>query len=242
MSNGKKTSAILIGAIYAVIFAVLNLLIFVIFKPGNIDNDVAKRNFWITYAFLVITFILQVASIFTFDRKSGLNAVFFGLPIFVVSAIFLGIEVVVAVIFFILSAFNVALPTTVVVVIQILILAAYIVITLLSLLVKNHIVKLDESIKQNVTNIRNLQADVLVAMEACDNAHVKELLRKFADDIRFSDPMTVPAVEVLDVQIQTTVMEIKTAVYEGKLDLVESLVRKGSLQLKERNLKISNSK
>mgnify|MGYP001055152164 FL=1 len=54
--------------------------------------------------------------------------------------------------------------------------------------------------------------------------------------------MTVPAVEVLDVQIQTTVMDIKAAAYEGKNELIEALVRKGTLQLKERNMKIINSK
>ncbi len=242
MSKGKKTNVIMIAAIYAVIFAVLNILIFVIFKPGKIDNDVAKRNFWITYSFLVVSFILQVGSLFVFDRKSGINAVFFGLPLFAISGIFFGVEAVVALIFFILSACNVALPTTVVVVIQILILAIYIVIALMSLLAKNHITKLDETIKHNVTNIRNLQADVLMAMEACTYPRVKELLQKFADDIRYSDPMTVPEVEVLEVQLQTTVMEIKNAAYEGKNDLVESLVKKGTLQLKERNIKISNSK
>ena len=165
-----------------------------------------------------------------------------GLPVFFVSMIFLGVEVVVAVIFFILSATNVAIPTAVVVIVQLLILAAYLVIALLAILAKNHIAGLDQKIKTNVANIRNLEADVRIAMEACTDPAVKELLRKFADDIRFSDPMTVPAVEVLDVQIQTTVMDIKAAAYEGKNELIEALVRKGTLQLKERNMKIINSK
>lgn len=242
MNKNKKINVVLIAAIYAVIFAVLNVLVFVIFKPGKITNEVAKTNFWTTYAFLVISFVLQVCSIFLFDKKSGLDAVFMGLPVFFVSMIFLGVEVVVAVIFFILSATNVAIPTAVVVIVQLLILAAYLVIALLALLAKNHIAGLDKKIKTNVANIRNLEADVRIAMEACTDPAVKELLRKFADDIRFSDPMTVPAVEVLDVQIQTTVMDIKAAAYEGKNELIEALVRKGTLQLKERNMKIINSK
>jgi len=242
MNKTKKVNAILIALIYAIIFAVLNVLIFVIFKPGKISNDVAKTNFWVTYAFLVISFACQVGSIFLFDKKNGLNAVFMGLPVFMVSIIFFVVELVVAVIFFILSAFNVQVPTAVVVVLQLLILAAYLIIAILAVLAKNHIAGLNEKIKTNVANIRNLEADVRIAMEACTNPQVKELLRKFADDIRYSDPMTTPAVEVLDVQIQTIVMDIKQAAYDGKFDLIEALVRKGTLQLKERNMKVINSK
>lgn len=242
MNKGKKTNVVLIAAIYTIIFAVLNILIFVIFKPGDIKEEIAKKNFWITYAFLVVSFLLQVGTLFAFDRKSGLNAIFFGMPLFGISAFFFGAEAFLSVIFMTLSAFNVNVPTVIVVILQLLVLAAYLVIALLALLAKNHITQLDQTIKQNVTNIRNLQADVLIAMEACTDSNVKEILRKFADDIRYSDPMTVPAVEALDVQIQTTVMEIKTAAYDGKFELVESLVRRGTLQLKERNMKISNSK
>lgn len=242
MNKTKKVNALLIALIYAIIFAVLNVLIFVIFKPGKIDDEVAKTNFWVTYAFVVIFFACQVGSIFLFDKKSGLTAVFMGLPVFMISAIALGIELVIALIFFTLSAFECAIPSAVVVVVQILVLAVYLIIAILAILAKNHISGLDEKIKKNVTTIRNLEADVRIAMEACSNPEVKEVLRKFADDIRFSDPMTTPEVEVLDVQIQTTIMDIKQAAYDGKEELVVALVRRGTLQLKERNMKVINSK
>lgn len=238
----KKTNAILIGVIYAIIFIVLNILIFVVFKPWKIENAVAKTNFWTTYAFLIVSFGLQIGSLFLFDRKSGIDAVFMGMPVFIISAIFFGVEAVLSLIFFVLSAFNVAVPTSLVVVLQILVLAAYLIIAILAILAKNHITSVDQKIKVNVAAIRNLESDVIIAMEACADSSLKESLRKLADSIRFSDPMSTPAVEALDIQLQSTIMEIKAAAYDSKYELLTALIRKAELQLKERNLKVSNSK
>ncbi len=242
MKKNKNTNIVIVAAIYAIVFAVLNILIFVIFKPGNIENKVAKTNFWVTYAFLVISFVLQVGSLFLYNKKTGIDSVFMGVPVFVISAIFLGVEAVVALIFFTLSAFNVQVPTAVVVIFQLLILAAYLVIALLAILAKNHISGINETIKHNVTTIRNLEADVRIAAEACNDASLKASLNKFADDIRFSDPMTNQYVEAIDMQLQNTVMEIKLASYESNNEMIEPLLKKGTLLLKERNMKLVNSK
>lgn len=242
MSNKKKVNAILIASIYAIIFAVLNILIFVIFKPKNIENSTAKTNFWVTYGFLVASFALQVGSLFLYDKKNGIDAVFLGLPVFKLSGIFFGIEGAVALIFFILSACNVAIPTAVVVIFQLIMLAAYLVIAILAVLAKNHIAGINETIKHNVATIRNLESDVRIAAEACTDNELKAALNRFADDIRFSDPMTNPYVEGLDLQISNTVMEIKLAAYEGNNELITPLLKKGTLLLKERNMKLVNSK
>lgn len=238
----KQKLTIMLSVIYAIIFAVLNVIVFVVFKPGKIENDVAKKAFWFSYGFMVLSFLLQFATIFVFDRKRGIDAVFMGMPLYVISAIFFAVELFVSVVFMTLGAFNVQVPTALVIVLQIVILAAYLVVAILAIMVKDHISAIDEKIVKNVTNIRNLTADVELAMEACNDPELKNTLRIFSEDIRYSDPMTVPEVAAIDVELETAVKEIKNAAYDGNYELVGALVRKAKLILSERNKKISNCK
>lgn len=241
MKSSKKLF-IMIGIVYAIVFAVINLLIFVIFKPGQIDNDTSKKAFWFSYGFLTVSVLLNFASLFTFDRKSGIDTVFMGIPLFFISIGFFVIETFVAVVFMILAACNVQVPTTLVVVLQIILLAAYLVISILALMAKTFVSDIDKTIKKNVQSIRNLTSDVEVAAEACEDPVVKKALMDLSEDIRYSDPMTNEVVATLDVQIESNVMEIKSAVYDGKYDLAAALIKKGKLYISERNKKLSNSK
>ena len=142
----------------------------------------------------------------------------------------------------ILAACNVQVPTTLVVVLQIILLAAYLVISILALMAKTFVSDIDKTIKKNVQSIRNLTSDVEVAAEACEDPVVKKALMDLSEDIRYSDPMTNEVVATLDVQIESNVMEIKSAVYDGKYDLAAALIKKGKLYISERNKKLSNSK
>lgn len=242
MSKSKKTNVSLIVLIYAIIFAVLNVIIFVAMKPGKIDNDIAKRAFWFSYGFVALSFLLHFATLFTFDKKGGIDAVFMGLPLSFISIIFFGIETFIGLIFMILGACSVKVPTALVIIIQVIVLAIFLVIALLSSITKNVINEKNEEIKQNVRNIRFLYSDVEIAMEACEDEEIKNELRIFSEDIRYSDPMSIDMVKHLEVNIETVIMEIKSAVYDGNYDLVKSLIKKGKLYLLERNKKIANSK
>lgn len=72
-STAKK-SWIMTAVIYAIIFAVFNLLVFVI---ANEKNGV----FWMSYAFMCIAFIVQIASMLLALRSLETETVFMGIPL-----------------------------------------------------------------------------------------------------------------------------------------------------------------
>ena len=242
MNKSSKKNYVLIIVFYAIVCALINLLIFTIFKPGKIESDVAKKAFWFAYGFMMASFLLHVGSLFTINAKRGINAVFMGMPIYVISAIFFAIQSFVSIVFMILGGCNVSVPTTLVVVLEILILGIYLAIAVLSIMTKNIVQEIDDNIVKKVTNLRNLYTEVEVAMEACTDPELKNSLRKFAENIRFSDPMSNDSIAALDHQIKVVIEDIKYSVYDENYSSVPTLLRRGNLLLVERNKKLANSK
>ena len=242
MKKSGKKNYVLILVFYAIVCVLINVLVFTVFKPGKIEEAVAKKAFWFSYAFLMVSLGLHIGTLFTFNAKRGIDAIFMGMPLYVISAIFFAIEAFISTVFMILGDCNVNVPTTLVVVLQILVLGVYLCISVLALLAKNVVEEIDTKIVTNVQNIRNLYADVEVAMEACTDLELKNGLRKFAENIRFSDPMSNDAIADLDRQIKVLVEDLKQIVYEENYESVQTLLRKGNLLLLERNKKVANSK
>ena len=114
----KKTNG-MIGAIYFIVFFVMNFLIFLIFDEKN-------GVFWTSYAFMCIAFIVQIVSMFLAVRGLDVEAIFFGIPLATLSLFYFFAAVFTATVFMIFQN----APMKLAVVLQVLILAIYAVVAI----------------------------------------------------------------------------------------------------------------
>ena len=196
-STAKK-SWIMTAVIYAIIFAVFNLLVFVI---ANEKNGV----FWMSYAFMCKAFIDQIASMLLALRSLETETVFMGIPLaslslyYFFAAIFVG-----AVFMFFQNA-----PFKLALVLQILILAIYVVIAIMALMSRNVVQDVNDNLKENVEAIKTLVVDVDVFIPQVNDPALKKSLKKLSETIKYSDPMSNAAVADIEEQIMQTVNELR---------------------------------
>lgn len=196
-STAKK-SWIMTAVIYAIIFAVFNLLVFVIV---NKKNEV----FWMSYVFMCIAFVVQIVSMLLALRSLETETVFMGIPLaslslyYFFAAIFAG-----AVFMFFQNA-----PFKLALVLQVLILAIYVVIAIMALMSRNVVQDVNDNLKENVEAIKTLAVDVDVFIPQVNDPALKKSLKKVSETIKYSDPMSNAAVADIEEQIMQTVNELR---------------------------------
>lgn len=203
-STAKK-SWVMTAVIYAIIFAVFNLLVFVI---------VNKKNgvFWMSYAFMCLAFVIQIVSMLLALRSLETETVFMGIPLaslsfyYFFAAIFVG-----AVFMFFQNA-----PFKLALVLQILILAIYVVVAIMALMSRNVVQDVNDNLKESIEAIKTLTVDVDVFIPQVSDPALKKALKKVSETIKYSDPMSNAAVADIEEQIMQTVNELRVNIENNR--------------------------
>lgn len=206
-------------AILAVLFVLLNVIVFVI--PINRSSA-----FWVTYVFVVIAFVAQI-SIWkaALGREDTLKSKFLGLPVIHIGIVYLGVQIAV------LAGFIFApmLPVWSAVVVCTLVAGISAVFMIAADMGRNEIERVEAKVQRKVFYLRELQMEVEMLADAETNVAVKEKLISVAEQFRFSDPMSSEQLIDLEQRISDKVVALKSAV--NKEEIITELHR----LLNERN-------
>ena len=100
-------------------------------------------------------------------------------------------------------------PFKLALVLQILILAIYVVIAIMALMSRNVVQDVNDNLKENVEAIKTLVVDVDVFIPQVNDPSLKKSLKKLSETIKYSDPMSNAAVADIEEQIMQTVNELR---------------------------------
>lgn len=189
-NSGGKQTAIMTALIYVIVFAVLNLIIFLFIKNRN-------NVFWMSYAFMVTAFAVQIGSMLLSFRSTDTETVFMGIPLVSLSFYYFFAATFAAVVFMIFAMAPVKLAA----ILQILILAAYLVVAILALMGRNAVENVNDTLKENVTTIRMMEVEVGTLLAQVGDPALKSAMQKLQSTIRYSDPMSNSAVTEVERQI-----------------------------------------
>ena len=196
MKKNKLTSCLALG----IVFALFNVLAFVI------PTDKTKT-FWVAYAFSVVAFAVQIIlwSV-AFGKKDTLKSKFLGIPVVQVGIIYLVIQIIAFAVFMAIPT----LPVWSAVIVCAIILALSVLFVIAGQAGANEINRVEEKIKVKRTFIQFLQVDIEMLYESEADAEVKAALKKLAEKVRFSDPMSHEMLGELESRISAKVEEMKT--------------------------------
>lgn len=216
----KKNKA-LAYAVLAIIFALFNVIAFVI-------PTAKTATFWIAYVFTAVAFLFQIAIWkFAFNGTNTLKSKFLGIPLISVGSTYLFIQLIAFAVFMACPL----IPGWVAVVVGSFILGISAICLIGTEVSRDEIGRIDKKVDRKVFYTKSLQIDVEMLAGAETDVDTKVALTELADKIRFSDPMSNESLADLEAEIVEKVNELKTA--ENKMAIITVL---NSL-LSERNKK-----
>ncbi len=227
-----KKYIIMIGIVFAAVFAIYNIITLLIFKE---KNDV----FWLSYVFVCVGFAANILVSYLTFKKSDAEAIFMNIPLMSFSVFYFLAELFAS---FIFMLFRFVVSPTLAVVVQSIMLLIYIIFAVLALINKGVIDDINRDIQTKVRTIKNLSIQVKLMEDQCLDPELKRELHKVQEGIRFSDPMTTDVIEDIDDMIHSKVKELKYLCSNNDKNGAIQVCYQLSSYISERNMLLKNSK
>ena len=222
-----KNNKIMIGIIGCILFLVYNIIVFIF---------VADRTpvFWNTYLFTVLAFLLQVVALISvYKRNTTVNDVFFGIPLTAISLTYLTVQILVGAGFAIVSINNLRAVH----IVQIILLAAYLILAISALMAKNTVEGISEKTKERVLFIKLLENDVVSLRDSVNDLAVQTRLSALSELIKYSDPMSHPSLSLLEQKVSNKIALLAEKVETEKADELNDVFDEIEALMAERNRK-----
>ena len=185
--------------------------------------------FWVSFVFTLIAFgVVAVSLYIAFVKNPDAKSRFYGFPIAKIGVIYGAAQLLVGLLFMALGKWA---PVWLAVLVYAIALGAAVIGLISADAVREEIQRQDNKLKKDVSFMRNLQSKVNQMATQCAAPE----LRQFAEDIRYSDPVSSDALTDIEQELAAAVEELQAAVVDGDSESVAQLCRKASATLAERN-------
>lgn len=222
-----KNNKILLAVAFGILFIVYNTIIF-------ITSTNMSSSFWAAYVFTVIAFIVQVvAFVFSFQGKINEKFAFNSLPFIIVSISYFIVQLITSSIFMFLSSIGVK----VIIIVEIVILAVYFIIAILTLIGKNIVENSYNKTKDKTMFIDLLENDVITLKKKTDNSAMKEHLETLREMIRYSDPISNTSLALIEQKISRKVDDLNGIISTGDITAIRNAINEIQEMLADRNRK-----
>lgn len=209
----------------AILLAVFSVIAFVIPFPKN-------TVFWIAYLCGVFAILFQLYIFKSSFGKADARSRFYGFPIARLGIYYLVVQLIASVAEIALSKF---LPTWVVILINVLILAFALSGCITAETMRDEIAAQDVKLKKSVSSMRELQSLTASLVNQTSDAELKKSLQKVADEFRYSDPLTSDKTSALEEDMHSQIGDLQQALVDGDVDGAKTLCSKLLDCLRERN-------
>lgn len=230
MYNKNKSSALMLTLIFMIGLAAYNVALFAI--AGFEDHT---GTFWTSYVFTMVAFIAVAVSVWsTRYQNITMRDWLFGYPVIMHCTVYLTVQVVLSVVFMLFQddiAWGIAFA------VQFLVLAVFAVMVLSCFMSKQAIEGVDNKIRQSTVFIKMLRTDAELAAAQASDPVVRATFNDLAEQARYSDPVSNPALADLERQIAVQLAEAKNYLTNGNDVAAHECGKKAALLLKERNMK-----
>lgn len=194
---------------------------------------VHTATFWVSFVFTLIAFgVVGAAFYIAFIKNPDAKSRFYGFPIAKIGAIYSLVQLMAGILFMALAALA---PAWVAVLVYAIALGAAVIGLISAEAVAEEIHNQDAKLKKDVTLMRSLQSKLNQMAAQCDNPDVAAEVMRFAEEMRYSDPVSSEALADIEADLAAAVDELQSAAVDGDSASVKQLCRKASALLAERN-------
>lgn len=189
--------------------------------------------FWVSFLFTLIAFGVVAASIYiAFIRNPEAKSKFYGFPIAKIGVMYGAAQLLAGLIF---MALGLWIPVWAAVLVYALLLGAAVIGLISADAVVEEIHNQDGKLRKNVALMRALQSKLNQMAAQCDDPDASSAVKKFAEELRYSDPVSSDALADIERDLTAAVEELQSAIVDGDSAATKQLCRKASGILVERN-------
>ena len=189
--------------------------------------------FWASFVFTLIAFGIVAVSIYiAFIKNPDAKSRFYGFPIAKIGAIYGLAQLIAGIVFMALAAY---VPVWSAILVYAIALGVAIIGLISADAVVEEIYVQDTKLKKNVSLMRGLQSKVNQMAALCDNSEATAAIKRFAEEMRYSDPVSSDALVEIEADLSAAVDELQSAIVDGDIAAIKQLCRKASAVLAERN-------
>lgn len=218
----KSHAGFWVGITVFFIAAVYSVILFLV-KP---TFDITA---WVLYGATIVAFLLVGIQAIASSRSG--SAIVMDTTLGIVTAIYFGLQLIFGGI--VCMCFT-DVPLTPVIVCEIILLAAYLVITFLMYAAQSSNAAQDHNDQQNVQKMRLLESDIQSMMKKTTNPDIKKALRELAEAIHYSDVVSLPVLADVEGRIAQNVAVLRDELTDDGADPLARIEKIRRL-LKERD-------
>ena len=209
-------------------------LLFVAFNVIAFACPFAKNAvFWVSYIFTDVAILAQYYVMHeAFNKGKGVKSRFYGFPIAAVGAVYLGVQLVLGVLFMVLAKI---VPFYVPFVLYVIALCAAAAGFVAADAMREEINRQDTKLKKDVSTMRRLQSEVNYLVSQCSDPAVKKAVSALAEKLKYSDPVSNDALAEADRELAQRIEELAAAVNDGEKDSALSLCKRAVSAIENRN-------
>ena len=190
--------------------------------------------FWASFVFTLIAFgVVAAAFHIAFMRNTDAKSRFYGFPIARIGAIYGAVQFAAGLLFMAIGPW---VPVWLPVLLYAIALGAAVLGLIGTDTVVEQIQVQDVQLKKNVSFMRGLQSRLNQMAAQCDAPDAAIAVRKLAEELRYSDPVSSNALIDIERDLETAVDELQAAVAHGDTAAIQQQCRRASAVLNERNL------
>lgn len=189
--------------------------------------------FWLALVFTLAAFGVQLYVLkLSFEKGKDARSKFYGFPIARIGIVYLLVQIVLGFLFMALAKIC---PVWSALIVFVLLLAAAAVGVISADAVRDEVERQDAKLKADVSAMRALQSRALALVSRCEDAALKAEAQKLSDAFRYSDPMTNDATTDAEYELSACIDELERAVLDNDTASAQTLIRRITAQLAERN-------
>ena len=221
------------GITWIVAFVLFNAVTFLI--PNEVFGVTRfdKAVFWIAYALIVISFVAELITAYKFVKDDSNEKTFLNIPLLQTGYTAIIVSVIVGLAFMIFPV----LPAWLGAIVCLIIAGYFIIACVKASAVADVVAEIDTKVKTQTAFIRMATVDAENIMARATTQEIKAQTKKVYESLRYSDPMSTPALNDIEQEIDNGLKELKKAVMENDDKKVVEISITLLLNIKERNSK-----
>ena len=190
-------------------------------------------NLLLSYFFVILAFIGQLVCTKIFLSQDSLRKTMYHYPLFNISLVGLGLTIVFAIVFCFTN-----MPPVVSLIIFLATLFYTVFRCLSAKTAANLVSAKEENLELKTQYIKILRGDTESLVNKVSDAKIKKIVQSIADEVRFSDPISVPELIDIEKQMITKFEDLKSAVMDVDYDKAKNASDELSSLIKDRNSRV----
>ena len=189
--------------------------------------------FWLAYGFTLAAFVVAGVAVYLASyRGDSAKSQFYGFPIARIGTAYWILQLGLGLVSMALGAW---IAEWIAILVFVFMLGAALIGIISADAIRDDIQQQDSKLRDSVSVMRSLQSKLHQMAAQCDGQEAAAAVQKLEEELRYSDPVSGPALAEIEADLGAAVDELQQAVVDGDTASIHQLCRKAMALLGERN-------